>query len=247
MTGPRILVIDDETPIRRFLAIALGSGGFEVSEAERGRRGVELVATSAPDAVILDLGLPDMDGKAVITAIREWSQVPILILSVRDGEAEKIAALDAGADDYVTKPFATGELMARLRALLRKRPASAPEKSEISVGGLLVNLATRSVEVDGLEAKLTRKEFDVLALLARNTGRLVGHRQILTTIWGSAHVEDTHYLRIAIGHIREKIGDDAANPRFIVTEPGVGYRLKSDESGHPNKLNNSGIAHNHHK
>lgn len=222
---PRILVIDDETPIRRFLKIVLGSGGFDMIEAERGRQGVELAATAAPEAIILDLGLPDMDGKAVIAAIREWSTAPILVLSVRDGEAEKIAALDAGADDYVTKPFSTGELLARLRALLRKRPAGAAEKPEIVVGTLVINLATRSVTVDGNDAKLTRKEFDVLALLARNRDRLVAHKQILTTIWGPAHKDDSHYLRIAVGHIREKIGDDAANPRFIVTEPGVGYRL----------------------
>jgi DNA-binding response OmpR family regulator len=225
MMAARILVIDDETPIRRFLKIALGSGGFETIEAERGRQGVELAATGGPDAVVLDLGLPDMDGKAVIAAIREWSQVPILVLSVRDGEAEKIAALDAGADDYVTKPFATGELMARLRALLRKRPTGVAEKPEITIGTLALNLAARSVSVDGTMVKLTRKEFDVLALLARNAGRLIGHRQLLEAVWGRAHFEDTHYLRIAIGHIREKIGDDAANPRFIVTEPGVGYRL----------------------
>ncbi len=222
---PRILVIDDEAPIRRFLKIVLSSGGFDMIEADRGRQGIELAATTAPDAIILDLGLPDMDGKAVISAIREWSQVPILILSVRDGDNEKIAALDTGADDYVTKPFSTGELMARLRALLRKRPVGTAEKPEFSFGALAINLATHSVSVDGVEARLTRKEFDVLALLARNAGRLVAHKQILTTIWGAAHVSDTHYLRIAIGHIRDKIGDDAANPRFIVTEPGVGYRL----------------------
>ena len=225
MSTARILVIDDEAPIRRFLKIALGSCGFEVVEAERGRQGVELAATGTPDLVVLDLGLPDMDGKAVIAAIREWSQVPILILSVRDGEAEKIAALDAGADDYVTKPFATGELMARLRALLRKRATDASEAVEISLGGMIINLAARAVKVDNTEVKLTRKEFDVLALLARHAGRLVGHKQLLAAIWGKAHLDDTHYLRIAIGHIRNKIGDDAANPRFIVTEPGVGYRL----------------------
>ena len=221
----RILVVDDEGPIRRFLAIALGSGGYQVVEAERGRAGIELAATSAPDAVVLDLGLPDIDGKAVIEAIRGWSRVPILILSVRGAEAEKIAALDAGADDYVTKPFATGELLARLRALLRNRLDRAAEPSEIAIGGLSVNFARRSVAVDGREAKLTRKEFEVLALLARYPGRLVPHRQILTTVWGPAHVGDVHYLRIAIGHIRDKIRDDAAEPRFIITEPGVGYRL----------------------
>ncbi len=222
---PRILLVEDEAPIRRFLKIALSSGGFEAIEAERGREAVELAATRAPDAVLLDLGLPDMDGKAVITAVREWSQVPIIVLSVRDGEAEKIAALDAGADDYVTKPFATGELLARLRAALRKRPAGAQEKPEIVIGGLRLDLAARTCSLDGLEIRLTRKEFDLMVLLGRHVGRLVSHRQLLTTIWGPAHAADTHYLRIAIGHIREKLGDDAANPRFILTEPGVGYRL----------------------
>jgi DNA-binding response OmpR family regulator len=221
----RILVIDDEAPIRRFLKIALASGGFDVIEAERGRVGIELAAISAPDAVVLDLGLPDMDGKAVISAIREWSRVPILILSVRDAETEKIAALDLGADDFVTKPFATGELLARLRALLRNRLDRAAEPVEIKVGGLLVNLAKRGLAVDGVEVKLTRKEFDVIALLARHAGRLVGHKQLLSTVWGPAHLNDTHYLRIAVGHIRDKLGDDAADPRFILTEPGVGYRL----------------------
>jgi two-component system KDP operon response regulator KdpE len=158
--------------------------------------------------------------------VRDWSTLPILVLSARDAEGEKIAALDAGADDYVTKPFATGELLARLRALLRNRKAAASEQALFVVGGLSVDLARRVVTVDGSEAKLTRKEFDVLALLVRHSGRLVTHKQLLTTIWGPAHVDDTHYLRIAIGHIREKLGDDAADPRFILTEPGVGYRLE---------------------
>ena len=166
-----------------------------------------------------------MDGKEVIAAIRGWSRVPILILSVRDAESEKIAALDAGADDYVTKPFSTGELLARLRALLRNRLDRSAEPAEQVIGPLAVNFASRTVRVDGAEVKLTRKEFDVLALLARYPGRLIGHRQFLTTVWGPAHAGDTHYLRIAIGHIRDKLGDEAANPRFIITEPGVGYRL----------------------
>jgi DNA-binding response OmpR family regulator len=225
----RILVIDDEAPIRRFLGIALGAGGYETIEAERGRIGVELAATSAPDAIVLDLGLPDMDGKAVISAIREWSRAPILVLSVRDAEGEKIAALDAGADDYVTKPFATGELLARLRALLRTRVDRKVEPAELALGALVINFANRAVRVGEREPKLTRKEFDVLALLARHAGRLVAHRQILSTVWGAAHVNDTHYLRIAVGHIRDKIGDDAADPTFIVTEPGVGYRLLDGE------------------
>ena len=225
MSEARILVIEDETPIRRFLKIAIESAGFTMIEADRGRIGIERAATEAPDLVLLDLGLPDMDGKSVISAIREWSQVPILVLSVRDAETEKIAALDAGADDYVTKPFATGELLARLRALLRSRKAPAAERPVLSLGALSIDLAAHTVTVDGTEAKLTRKEFEVLALLARHAGRLVTHKQLLTTVWGPAHLEDSHYLRIAVGHIRDKIGDDAADPKFIVTEPGVGYRL----------------------
>lgn len=222
----RVLVVEDEAPIRRFLGIILGSAGMAVEEASRGRDGIERAATSAPDVVVLDLGLPDMDGKAVVAAIREWSQVPILVLSVRDGEGEKIAALDAGADDYVTKPFAAGELLARLRALTRSRRPTAAETPAVTIGALAIDLARRIVTLDGAEVKLTRKEYDVLALLARHHGRLVTHRQLLTTIWGPAHVEDTHYLRIAVGHIRDKLGDDAADPRFVLTEPGVGYRLK---------------------
>ena len=224
-TGARILVIEDEAAIRKFLRIALPSAGFAVDEADRGRTGIERTATTAPDAIVLDLGLPDMDGKAVVAAIREWSRVPILILSVRDAEAEKIAALDAGADDYVTKPFATGELLARLRALLRSRRAPESESAVFKAGRLTADLARRLVLVDGTEVKLTRKEFEVLALLARHGGRLVTHRQLLATVWGPAHEADAHYLRIAIGHIRDKLGDDAAAPEFIVTEPGVGYRL----------------------
>jgi len=226
VTGPRILVIDDEAPIRRFLRIAIESAGFTMLEADRGRLGIERAAVEAPDVVMLDLGLPDIDGKAVIAAIREWSVVPILVLSVRDAETEKIAALDAGADDFVTKPFATGELLARLRALLRARKPPAEEKPTLSFGDLVIDLAAHSVARDGVEIKLTHKEFEVLALLARHSGRLVTHKQLLTTIWGPAHLEDAHYLRIAIGHIREKLGDDAADPKLIMTEPGVGYRLR---------------------
>ncbi|CUU42261.1 KDP operon transcriptional regulatory protein KdpE [Blastochloris viridis] len=183
----------------------------------------------APALVILDLGLPDMDGKDVIASLREWSSVPILVLTVRDAETEKIRALDLGADDYVTKPFATGELLARLRVLLRGREEREPVA--VDVGPLRVDFARRCVTVDGSEAKLTRKEFDVLALLVRQAGRLVTHRQILSTVWGPAHQSDTHYLRIVIGHLRDKLGDDAASPRFILTDPGVGYRLAEPAGG----------------
>ncbi|MBG1230745.1 response regulator [Aestuariivirga litoralis] len=222
---PRILVIDDEAPIRRFLRIALEGSDYEVEEAERGRLGVEMAATSAPDAVIVDLGLPDIDGKDVVKKIREWSEVPVLVLSVRDGETEKIAALDAGANDYVTKPFATGELLARLRALLRTRKPGNAESAQLKFGTMVIDLAKHTITVDGSTVKLTKKEFEVLAFLGKHAGRLVTHGQLLSTIWGPAHLEDTHYLRIAIGHIREKIGDDALNPKYIVTEPGIGYRL----------------------
>jgi two-component system KDP operon response regulator KdpE len=225
MSSPRILVIEDETPIRRFLRIAFESADMAMIEADRGRLGIERAATEAPDVVVLDLGLPDIDGKDVIAAIREWSQVPILVLSVRDAETEKIAALDAGADDYVAKPFATGELLARLRALLRGRKPAAEEKSVLTFGDVVIDLAAHTVTHAGTDAKLTRKEFEVLALLAQHAGRLVTHKQLLTTVWGPAHASDTHYLRIAIGHIREKLGEDAADPSLIVTEPGVGYRL----------------------
>jgi two-component system, OmpR family, KDP operon response regulator KdpE len=223
----RVLVVEDEAPIRRYLGIALAAEGHEVIEADRGRAGIDKAATALPDCVILDLGLPDMDGKAVIAAIREWSRVPILVLSVRDGEAEKIAALDAGADDYVTKPFGTGELTARLRALLRKGAERGREPGSATIGPLTVNFAARTVAMARTEVSLTRKEFDVLAFLARNPGRLVSHKQLLTAIWGPAHATDTHYLRIAVGHIRDKLGDDAAQPKLIFTEPGVGYRMAS--------------------
>ncbi|MEP7240006.1 MAG: response regulator [Devosia sp.] len=227
MSGVRILVVEDEAPIRRFLRIVIEGAGFDMLEAERGRAGIERAATEAPDLVILDLGLPDIDGRAVIAAIREWSQVPILILSVRDAETEKIAALDTGADDYVTKPFATGELLARIRSLLRSRKPAEAEKSLLTFGDLVIDLAGHSVTRAGRDARLTRKEFEVLALLARHAGRLVTHKQLLTAVWGPAHTEDAHYLRIAVGHIRAKLADDAADPKVILTEPGVGYRLRA--------------------
>ena len=220
----RLLVIEDEAPIRRFLRIVLEGAGHVMDEAARGREGIERAATGAPSAVVLDLGLPDMDGKAVIAAIREWSDVPIVVVSVRSNEAEIIAALDAGADDYVTKPFAPAELLARLRALVRRR-GTPPSSPLLTLGELSVDLAARTVTLQGEEVRLTRKEFDVLALLIGNSGRLLTHQELLRTIWGPAHLGDTHYLRIAIGRLREKLGDDAAAPRMIFTEPGIGYRF----------------------
>lgn len=224
----RLLVIEDEAPIRRFLRIVLEGAGHVMDEAARGREGIERAATGAPSAVVLDLGLPDMDGKAVIAAIREWSDVPIVVVSVRSAEAEIVAALDAGADDYVTKPFAPAELLARLRALVRRRSVSEPPLV-VTHGGLAIDLGARTVTLAGTPLRLTRKEFDVLALLARNAGRLLTHRELLRTVWGPAHLDDSHYLRIAVGHLREKLGDDAAAPRLIFTEPGIGYRFAAAE------------------
>lgn len=224
----RVLVIEDEAPIRRFLRIVLEGAGHAMDEAARGREGIERAATGAPSVVVLDLGLPDMDGKDVIAAIRGWSGVPIVIISVRSAEAEIVAALDAGADDYITKPFAPAELLARLRALTRRRsPEAAP--AILLHGDLEIDFAARVVMRAGAPLRLTRKEFDVLALLMRNAGRLLSHRELLGAVWGPAHLDDSHYLRIAVGHLREKLGDDAASPRLIFTEPGIGYRFASAE------------------
>ncbi|AXC50761.1 response regulator [Paracoccus suum] len=226
--APRILIIEDEAPIRRFLRIVLEGAKYTVDEAARGRLGVEMAATGAPDAILLDLGLPDIDGKQVIADVRQWTQTPILILSVRNDERETIAALDAGADDYLTKPFATGEMLARLRVLLRRHAPGTAEPSLIRLGPLTLDLATRQVQRDDVAIALTRKEFDVLALLLRNPGRLLTHRDLLQTIWGPAHVDDAHYLRIVIARLREKLGDSAADPRLIFNEPGIGYRAASE-------------------
>lgn len=221
----RILVIEDEAPIRRFLRVVLEGAGFAMDEAARGREGITKAATNAPNLILVDLGLPDLDGKEVIRAIREWSESPILVLSVRADEAEIIAALDAGADDYVTKPFATGELFARIRAVSRRANPTEAQTATLTVGPVDIDLAQRIVCHAGAVLDLTRKEFDVLSMLARNAGRLLTHRELLGTVWGPAHVNDAHYLRIVISHLREKLGDQAVQPKLIVTEPGIGYRM----------------------
>lgn len=225
MTRQRILAVDDEPEIIRFLTLALTAAGYEVLSADTGREAIRLVASRAPDLVVLDLGLPDIDGKAVIEAVRAISQVPILVLSARDREAEKIAALDLGADDYVEKPFGIGELMARLRRAARHAAAEKHETVRVVVGDLVVDLERRLVLRAGEPVKLTPKEYDLVAVLARHAGRVVTHRQILTAVWGPAHRDDMQYLRVFIGQIRAKIEPDPGNPTVIRTEPGVGYRF----------------------
>ncbi|MBK1716038.1 response regulator, partial [Rubrivivax gelatinosus] len=199
MSATRILIIDDEPQIRKFLRVALGAHGFEVFEAENGRKGVEAVALREPDLVILDLGLPDIDGKEVITRLREWSNLPILVLSVREGEDEKVAALDAGANDYVVKPFGIPEFLARVRVLLRPARKAGEDSAEIVVGDLKLDLARHEVSLAAEKLKLTPKEFELLAYLMRNAGRILTHRQILTSVWGPANAEDVQYLRVFVG------------------------------------------------
>lgn len=224
-----VLVIDDEPQIRKFLSISLGTQGYPVIEAAQGEEGLRKCALEKPSVVILDLGLPDLDGRDVIARIREWSDVPIIVLSVRAQESEKVRALDAGANDYVQKPFGIAELLARIRVALRTRQATETDAARIDIGGLSVDFLARRVMVDGEAVKLTRKEFEIIRLLAQNAGRILTHQFILRSLWGPAQEQETHYLRIYIGHLRQKLKDDPANPRFIETEPGVGYRLISPE------------------
>lgn len=225
MTVQRVLVADDEPQIQRFLKPSLTAAGYEVIAAVDGAEALKLAATRAPDVVLLDLGLPDMDGKDVIRQLRTWSKVPIVVLSARDREAEKIAALDLGADDYVNKPFGIGELMARLRTALRHAEQRTSEVTRVSIGELVIDLAGHSVAHGGKSIRLTPKEFELLAVLARNCDRVVTHRQILTAVWGPAHAEDLQYLRVFIGQLRQKLkaSPDATDP--IKTEAGIGYRL----------------------
>jgi two-component system KDP operon response regulator KdpE len=227
--GAKILVVDDEPQIRKFLRISLTAYGYDVVEAANGADAVAKAAVENVDLVILDLGLPDIDGQVVIGRIREWSKIPIVVLSVRAGDTEKVQALDGGAEDYLTKPFSIAELMARIRAALRKRGGDAdPHEALFEHAGLVVDLGRRRVTVDGGEVRLSRKEYGILRMLATHPGRVLTHQQLLREIWGAAHLEDTHYLRIHIGHLRQKLGDDPAQPRYILTEPGIGYRLVED-------------------
>ena len=223
---PQILVIDDEAQIHRFLSPALDAAGYEPKRADSGQEGLRGIALWNPDAVVLDLGLPDMDGKDVLIRAREFYAGPIIILSARDREAEKIAALDLGANDYVEKPFGVGELLARLRVLLRAGPRRDLTSGPLIIGHVEFDPEHRSVRRDGQTVRLTPKEYDVLAVLARDAGKVIGHRDLLTAVWGAAHKEDTQYLRVVIGQLRHKLERDPSVPVLIETEPGVGYRLK---------------------
>jgi two-component system KDP operon response regulator KdpE len=229
MSNLRVLVVDDEPQIHRVLRPALSACGFDVLEAKTGGEALKMIASSAPDVVVLDLGLPDIDGREVLVQARRFSRTPIVILSARDRESDKIAALDAGADDYVEKPFGIGELLARLRVALRHASHSESELTGVEVEGLVVDFSKRLVTKNGVAVKLTPKEYDVLTTLARHPGRLLTHRQILTAVWGPAHQEDTQYLRVFIGQIRGKIEDDPAAPKILLTESGVGYRFAKPE------------------
>ena len=225
--GSVVLVIEDDSAILRILRASLAAQGFRLLEATTGDEGLKQAATRQPDIVVLDLGLPDVDGIEVIRRLREWTAIPIIVLSARGQESDKIAALDAGADDYVSKPFGVGELLARLRVALR-HAARAPHDAGdpvFTVGGLQVDLARRRVSLRGAEVHLTPIEYRLLATLVRHAGKVVTHRQLLREVWGPPYSEQTHYLRVFMGALRRKLEEDPARPRYLLTEPGVGYRL----------------------
>ncbi len=228
MKKPRVLVVDDEPQILRFLRPGLTAGDFDVITAATGAEAVKSAATMAPDVIVLDLGLPDKDGKDVIREIRAWSKVPIIVLSARDRESEKIESLDLGADDYVNKPFGIGELMARIRTNLRNRQQADSVVNVFRAGGVVVDSLRHVVEKGGKPVHLTPKEFDLLFLLVKHSDRVLTHRQILTTVWGPAHTHDVQYLRVFIGQLRQKIESDPADPMLILTESGIGYRFSSE-------------------
>jgi two-component system KDP operon response regulator KdpE len=221
----RVLVVDDEPAMLRFLRPALTANNYEVMKAATAAEATKQIAADNPDIVVLDLGLPDADGKEVIKSVRKWTDVPIVVLSARHREADKIEALDLGADDYVNKPFGVGELMARMRAALRHRMQRKAEIPLVKAGSVEIDNVRHRVTRAGHEVRLTPKEFELLSFLARHAGMVLTHRQILTAVWGPSHTSDTPYLRVHIGHLRQKIEENPDDPKIIVTEPGVGYRI----------------------
>lgn len=224
-----LLVIDDENQIRRFIRLALAPHGYDVHEARTGEEGIQMAIQHSPDGIILDLGLPDMDGIRVLHQLREWYQGPIIILSVRDDEESIVNALDSGAHDYIRKPFMLGELLARLRLAMRSHQVGLATPV-YSSGGLVVDLATRKVTLDGKEIRLTVTEYELLKCLIKHRGKVLTHNQILTEVWGPKSVEHIQYLRVYIGHLRQKLETDANKPKLIITEPGVGYRMQNLET-----------------
>jgi len=228
-TGPRVLVVDDEPAIRRFLRVSLAAHGYTVLEADNGQAALSSAVSVRPDLVILDLGLPDLDGIEVTRLLREWTHIPIIILSVRGQESEKVSALDAGADDYVTKPFGVRELLARMRVALR-RAAQTSVGPVFSSAGLAVDLARRVVTMAGREVQLTPTEYDLLRVLVMNADRVLTHHQLLREVWGGVGYEqEMHMLRVNISNLRRKIEPDPSRPQYILTEPGVGYRLRTNQ------------------
>jgi two-component system KDP operon response regulator KdpE len=227
MTGAktRVLVVDDEAAILRFLRPVLAANDYEVSTAGTAAAAIKIIANGTPDIVVLDLGLPDSDGKHVIGHVRKWSDIPMIVLSARDREIEKIEALDLGADDFVNKPFGVGELLARMRAALRHKLQKKLETPVLRTGELEIDNLRHRVTKTGEEVKLTPKEFELLSFLARHAGKVITHKQILAAVWGPAHTENTQYLRVYVGHLRQKIEDRPDDPRIIVTESGIGYRI----------------------
>ncbi len=225
-----ILAVDDEPQILRFLKPALEAAGYDVVTASSGLEALDLIKQTSPHVVLLDLGLPDIDGKDVIRRVRVWTDIPIVVVSARDREGEKIAALDLGADDYVNKPFGIGELLARLRAALRHSSSRGSENVSYDFQSLTVDVSAHTATLDGVALKLTPKEFDLLTLLVRNAGRVLTHHQILTTIWGPAHAEDVQYLRVLVGQLRQKLKTHADANDWILSEPGIGYRLYAESN-----------------
>ncbi|MGZ4159230.1 MAG: response regulator [Neobacillus sp.] len=227
-SGAKILVIDDEPQIQKLLRVTLQAQGFEIVAASSGEEGILKTTMVRPDLIVLDLGLPDIPGMEVLHRIREWTQIPIVVLTAKDREEDKITALDSGADDYVTKPFGMGELLARIRVALRHN-AKSQDEPILDFGKLVIDLSGRIVELDGEKIKLTPTEYELLKILATNAGRVMTHKQLLQQVWGGHQYDtDSHYLRVYIGHLRKKIETDPARPNFIITEPGIGYRFMTN-------------------